>query len=163
MEYVNSFSSQHTFSAISWFNVILRGREQHCGTTPMDKRADTLLTAAKMIVKINEAALSLPGALASVAVINSSPQSVNTLASTVQFNIDARASSDALLAGLEVKLKEVCTAIAREADVKIEVWDRFWNAPQTIFNETMVQFVRESAEENGFAYRELQSGAGHDS
>ena len=69
--------------AITWFNVELRGREQHCGTTPMDKRADTLLAAAQMIVGVNAVALSIPGALASVAVINSTPQAINTLASSV--------------------------------------------------------------------------------
>ena len=41
---------------MNWYSVELRGREQHCGTTPMHLRADTLLCAAQMIVKINEIA-----------------------------------------------------------------------------------------------------------
>lgn len=148
---------------MSWFNVELRGREQHCGTTPMDARADTLLAAAKMIVAINEAALSVPGSLASVAVINSTPQSINTLASRVQFNIDARARDDGVLAQLESRLKEVCEEVSAKTGVKIETWDRFWNSPRITFDERMVETVRASAKENGFKYLDLQSGAGHDS
>ena len=150
-------------TAISWFNIELRGREQHCGTTPMDRRADTLLAAAHMIVGINGVALSIPGALASVAVISSTPQSINTLASSVQFNIDARARDDETLAKLEVELEKKCREISKETGVEIKVWDRFWNAKRTVFDERMVGFVKEAADENGFGNRDIQSGAGHDS
>ena len=77
----------------------------HCGTTPMKMRADTLLCFAKMTVKINEIALETPGALATVAVVNSTPQSVNTIAGLVQFSIDARAKDDATLAVLDEKIR----------------------------------------------------------
>ena len=148
---------------MSWFNIELRGREQHCGTTPMDARADTLLGAAKMIVAINETALGIPGALASVAVINSTPQAINTLASRVQFNIDARAKDDKTLAVLEANLKNACEKVSLETSVKIEKWERFWNSPRIKFNDTAINAVRQSATDNGFAFREIQSGAGHDS
>ncbi len=148
---------------MSWFNVELRGREQHCGTTPMDARADTLLAAAKMIIAVNEAAFSVPGSLASVAVINSTPQSINTLASRVQFNIDARARDDGVLAQLEARLKEACETVSAKTGVKIETWDRFWNSPRIMFDERMVETVRASAKDSGFKCLELQSGAGHDS
>lgn len=149
--------------AMSWINVELRGKELHCGTTPMDRRHDTLLTAAKIIVAINAAAVETPGGLASVAVINSTPQSINTMASHVQFNIDIRAVEDRLLALLEEKVKIACALIADEAGVDIEVYDKFWTSPKTTFNEVAVDMVRKSAEEGGYSYREIQSGAGHDS
>lgn len=129
----------------------------------MDARADTLLAAARMIVAVNACALAIPNALASVAVITSTPQSINTLASRVQFSIDARARDDETLARLEASLHEECATVAESAGVVIEKWDRFWNSPQTIFGETAVGAVRASVEDAGFAYSELQSGAGHDS
>ncbi|KAI5122147.1 hypothetical protein M0805_000794 [Coniferiporia weirii] len=149
--------------AMSWFNVELRGREQHCGTTPMNARADTLLTAAQMIVAINAIAVETPGGLASVAVINSTPQAINTLAAHVQFNIDVRARDDALLAVLGEEITVRCAEIATAAQVKIEVWDRFWTSPRTMFDATMVDMVRQSATGGGFGFEEIQSGAGHDS
>ncbi|TFK52801.1 putative N-carbamoyl-L-amino acid hydrolase [Heliocybe sulcata] len=150
--------------SMNWYNVVLRGREQHCGTTPMNMRADTLLCAAKMIQSINAQALSLPGSLASVAVINSTPQSINTLAGRVQFNIDARASSNELLAQLEERLEAACREIAGNDGVKIEVWDRIWRCPKTAFDETAVEMVRRSAREvESGKFKEMISGAGHDS
>ena len=146
---------------MSWINVHLRGREQHCGTTPLDKRADTLLCAAHMITRINSVAHSLPGTLASVAVIHSSPQAVNTLAGSARFTIDARARNDEKLEGLVKALKEACTYEAGKAGVQMEAWDRFWTAPETKFNEKVVSFVREAAEKNGYGWKEIQSGAGH--
>ena len=148
---------------MNWYTVELRGREQHCGTTPMHLRADTLLCAAQLIVKINEVALSIPGSLASVAVINSSPQSINTLAGHVQFNIDARAIDDALLHQLDGKLREACEEVAKKAGVEMIKWDKFWSSPRTKFDETAVNMVRQSVKETGFGFKELQSGAGHDS
>lgn len=149
--------------AMNWYNVELRGREQHCGTTPMNMRADTLLCAAQMIVKINEVALNTPGGLASVAVINSTPQSINTLAGRVQFNIDLRAEDDKLLAELEQKVQNVCQHTAGLHGVAIETWDKFWTSPKTTFDPTAVNMVRESAKNEFGSFKELQSGAGHDS
>jgi len=148
---------------MNWYSVELRGREQHCGTTPMNLRADTLLCASQMIIKINEVALSIPGSLASVAVINSSPQSINTLSGHVQFNIDARAATDELLHELDAKLHEVCEEIANKAGVRLIKWDKFWSSPRTKFDDIAVNMVRQSAKESGFGFKELQSGAGHDS
>ncbi|KZT36324.1 putative N-carbamoyl-L-amino acid hydrolase [Sistotremastrum suecicum HHB10207 ss-3] len=149
--------------AINWYSIELRGREQHCGTTPMNSRADTLLCAAKMIVKVNEVAHTVPGALASVAVINSTPQAINTLAGRVQFNIDARAPSDERLAFLDEELERELRHVASQEGVKVEKWDKFWNSPRTVFDRTAVDAVRKSAKDSGFEYVEIQSGAGHDS
>lgn len=148
---------------MAWYNVELRGREQHCGTTPIDVRCDALLAAAQMIVAINNATIETPGGLATVAVINSSPQAINTIAGRVQFNIDARARSDDILAKLEKRIADVCKEIEAKSGVKIATWDRFWSSPMMKFDEKAVEMVRESAKESGFKFQELQSGAGHDS
>ena len=50
-----------------------------------------------------------------------------------------------------------------KAEVKLEVWDRFWTAPETVFDAKVVGFVRDAAEVNGYGWKEIQSGAGHDS
>ena len=156
---------------MSWINVHLRGREQHCGTTPLNARADTLLAASRLIITVNETAHKVQrirpssNAVASVAVIYSSPQSVNTLAGSVQFTIDARAHDNESLELLCTELEKACheNEEVKKSGVKIEKWDRFWTAGETIFDPRCVQFVRESAADAGLGFREMQSGAGHDS
>lgn len=148
--------------AISWHTVVLTGRAQHTGTTPLHSRADTLLAAAELIVLINSTALSIPGALATVAVINSSPQSINTIAERVEFKVDMRACDDATLAKLEVEIEKGCKEKAAQRGVGVQ-WERFWGAKKTTFDSVCVGCVKESVQEAGVEFREMLSGAGHDS
>jgi acetylornithine deacetylase/succinyl-diaminopimelate desuccinylase-like protein len=73
--------------SMRWYNLKVTGREAHTGSTPMDGRSDALLGAAKMIVEANRIAtigvLAERGARATIAVINSSPQSINTIAGDI--------------------------------------------------------------------------------
>lgn len=64
--------------AMRWYQVEVCGREAHTGTTPMSSRCDALLSAAQMITSVNRIALEHDG-LGTVGVIQSWPQSVNTI------------------------------------------------------------------------------------
>jgi metal-dependent amidase/aminoacylase/carboxypeptidase family protein len=128
-----------------------------------DPTKPRLLCAAKLITAINQCALSTPNSLASVAVINSTPQSINTLAGRVQFNIDARATDDETLAKLEAKFERECKRIAEESGVRIEKWERIWKCPRVFFDEKAIDCFRKSTADVCGTVREMQSGAGHDS
>lgn len=151
--------------SIKWYNIAIRGREAHTGTTPMDRRSDALLGVAKMIVETNrfvtEGEVAARGGRATIAVINSSPQSINTIAGSVEFGLDIRAPADSdveLIEGLCLaRFNEIC----KEHGLQITV-DNFWVSPAVLFDATMVNCVRESANEIGCSL-ELTSGAGHDS
>lgn len=151
--------------SIRWYNVDVVGREAHTGTTPMDRRSDALLGAAKMIVETNrfvtEGELASRGARATIAVINSSPDSINTISGKVRMGLDIRAPADEDV----VKVEELCRArfqeICDEHGLKLG-FDCFWTSPALHFDPVMVQCVRDSAKELG-CEMELVSGAGHDS
>jgi hydantoinase/carbamoylase family amidase len=151
--------------SIRWYHVDIVGREAHTGTTPMDRRSDALLGAAKMIVETNrfvtEGDLAARGARGTIAVINSGPQSINTIAGKVRLGLDIRAPADADVEKVEelcrVRFDEIC----KEHGLTM-VFDRFWTSPALHFDPTMVQCVRESANSIG-CNMELTSGAGHDS
>lgn len=151
--------------SIRWYHVDVVGREAHTGTTPMDRRSDALLGAAKMIVETNrfvtEGDLAARGARGTIAVINSGPQSINTIAGKVRLGLDIRAPADADVEKVEelcrVRFQEIC----KEHGLTM-VFDRFWTSPALHFDPTMVQCVREAANSIG-CNMELTSGAGHDS
>jgi hydantoinase/carbamoylase family amidase len=151
--------------SIKWYNVSIRGREAHTGTTPMDRRSDALLGTAKMIVETNrfvtEGEVAARGGRATIAVINSSPQSINTIAGSVQFGLDIRAPADADVELIEklcrARFQEICDDHGLQMTI-----DNFWVSPAVSFDPTMISCVRESANENGCSL-ELTSGAGHDS
>lgn len=151
--------------SIRWYHVDIVGREAHTGTTPMDRRSDALLGAAKMIVETNrfvtEGDLAARGARGTIAVINSGPQSINTIAGKVRLGLDIRAPADADVEKVEELCKVRFQEICKEHGLTM-VFDRFWTSPALHFDPTMVQCVRESANSIG-CNMELTSGAGHDS
>ena len=44
---------------ITRFEILVEGRPDHAGTTPMDARADALVAASDLVLKIREGALRL--------------------------------------------------------------------------------------------------------
>ena len=147
--------------SIRWYSIKLRGREQHTGTTPMRSRKDTLLAASKFIITANEIAMkSTSGGLASIAVINSRPQSINTLSGEVDMNLDLRHPSDEGLQTLEDEIRKEFEGISNESGVTME-FETIWVSPAVKFDPTCVNFVKEAVNEAGYD-RALISGAGHD-
>lgn len=151
--------------SIRWYNVGIVGREAHTGTTPMDRRSDALLGAAKMIVETNrfvtEGEVAERGGRATIAVINSGPQSINTIAGHVELGLDIRAPADSDVELIEKLCKERFEEICKEHGLTMS-FENFWVSPAINFDPTMIGCVRDSAREIG-CEMELTSGAGHDS
>lgn len=147
--------------SIRWYSIKLRGREQHTGTTPMRSRKDTILTASKLILIANEIAMkSTTGGLASVAVITSHPQSINTLSGEVDMNLDLRHPSDDGIQELEDEIRGEFERICGQCGIKME-FEKIWISPAVKFDPVAVGFVKEAVKEAGYD-RALISGAGHD-
>ncbi|CAK7244475.1 MAG: hypothetical protein STHCBS139747_006016 [Sporothrix thermara] len=151
--------------SIRWYHVDIVGREAHTGTTPMDRRSDALLGAAQMIVATNNIVttgeLSARQARATIAVVNSLPQSINTIAGKVRLSLDVRAPDDADVAEVERLCRLQFAEIAKQHGLKVDI-DCFWVSPALHFDPVMVDCVRASAASMG-CQTELVSGAGHDS
>ena len=151
--------------SIRWYNVVVRGREAHTGTTPMDRRSDALLGVAKMIVETNkivtESEVAHRGGRATIAVINSSPQSINTIAGSVEFGLDIRAPVDTDVELIEGMCRDRFQGICSEHGLTMTI-ENFWVSPAVRYDETMIECVRQSSREIGCTM-ELTSGAGHDS
>ncbi|KAK5120746.1 hypothetical protein LTR85_006104 [Meristemomyces frigidus] len=151
--------------SILWSNVYVVGRAAHTGTTPMDRRSDALLGAAKMIVETNrfvtEGEVAARGGRATIAVINALPQSINTISGHVTLGLDIRAPADSDVELLDSMCRKRYQEICDEHGLTV-TFDKFWTSPAVNFDPTMIGFVRQSAAEIGCAM-ELVSGAGHDS
>jgi allantoate deiminase len=71
------------------------GRADHAGTTPMDKRNDALVQAAKFILHVRECARE--GTVATVGAIEVEPNATNVVPAKVTVAVDARSADAALL------------------------------------------------------------------
>ncbi len=145
-----------------WYEVTVVGQEAHAGPTPMRRRKDALVGAARMIETVNAIGLEFqPYACATVGFIQSSPNSRNTIPGRVFFTIDFRHPDDARLSGMDAALKERCATIAASAGLALEIKD-FWYFPPTPFAPTLVDAVRSGAAMFDYPAMEIVSGAGHD-
>jgi N-carbamoyl-L-amino-acid hydrolase len=145
-----------------WYEIKVIGQEAHAGPTPMKKRRDALVGAARMIDAVNRIGHAHPpNACATVGSVQVSPNSRNTIPGRVFFTVDFRHPVDATLSAMDDELKRACREIAKAAQVEVEITD-FWYFPPTPFEKRLVDRVRDAAEAQRLPHRDIVSGAGHD-
>jgi beta-ureidopropionase / N-carbamoyl-L-amino-acid hydrolase len=143
-----------------WYNVSVMGEEAHAGPTPMERRHDALLGAARAVVEVNRIGLS-PAASATVGFMSVAPNSRNTIPGRVSFSVDLRHPDDAMLATMDADLRASLHAIGTELGLTISI-DQIWHSPAVIFDSACIGTLREAAAQLGLSQRDIISGAGHD-
>lgn len=145
-----------------WYEVTFTGVESHAGPTPMNRRKDALLGAARAVDAVNRIGLKhAPNACATVGMMNVYPNSRNVIPGNVFFTIDFRHPSDEVLAEMDKEMREEVARIAADIGLEMELEQIFYYKPVK-FEDSCVAAVRKGVEEGGFAARDMVSGAGHD-
>lgn len=147
----------------------------HTGTTPFSARADALLLASRLIAHSNRIAAQ-HSALASTGILTLSPGSVNTVPGHVRFSLDVRAPADSAVEAVEADLRRDFALLAEGkgidgrgagAPLPLSVrWTTDFASPAVLFHKDCISAVRASAESvlgSSKLYRDMTSGAGHDS
>jgi beta-ureidopropionase / N-carbamoyl-L-amino-acid hydrolase len=145
-----------------WYEVTVTGEEAHAGPTPMPRRRDALVGAARMIGAVNHIGHAhAPLACATVGFVQVSPNSRNTIPGRVFFTVDFRHPEDAVLSAMDRELRAACGEAASAARVEAEV-EEFWYFPPTPFDPSLAGAVRDAARAQGYPHQDIVSGAGHD-
>lgn len=145
-----------------WYEVTLTGVESHAGPTPMDRRKDALLGAARLVELVNRIGLDHPPhACATVGMIDSYPNSRNVIPGRVFLTIDFRHPDDDVLAQMDADMRAGLGDIVSNIGLEVEI-EQILYLPPVIFNEDCVAAVRQATEAQGYARRDMVSGAGHD-
>lgn len=145
-----------------WYECTFTGQEAHAGPTPMATRRDALVGAARVIDTVNRIGLEhAPLACATVGLVEVFPNSRNTIPGKVFFTIDFRHPDADTLSRMDVELRGAIETIAGEIGLETEL-EQIWYSPPVPFDPECVAAVRRAAEANGFAHRDIVSGAGHD-
>ena len=145
-----------------WFDITITGFESHAGTTPMPRRRDALLGAAKLVQAVNEIALeNAPHAVGTVGMLDLYPGSRNVIPGSVSMTVDFRHPDDAVLKAMADAMKVRLAEICAEGKLSEETKEVFYYAP-VAFDESCVGAVRRAAERLGYKHRDIVSGAGHD-
>src|SRR5947199_682971 len=145
-----------------WYEITVTGQEAHAGPTPMPRRRDALVGAARMIDAVNRIGHAhAPYACATVGFVQVSPNSRNTIPGRVFFTVDFRHPEDAVLSAMDAELREACEDAASGIGLETEV-EEFWHFPPTPFDPDLVAAVRDAAEAQAYRHQDIISGAGHD-
>jgi N-carbamoyl-L-amino-acid hydrolase len=147
--------------AMRWYEMTIAGQDSHAGTTPMPRRHDALLGAARVVEAVNRIARQFPSAVGTVGVLEVKPGSPNVVPGEVFLTMDLRDPDAAVIGQMENEIAAQARIIGSELGLDI--------ATKTISAEPTVQFdpgcvaaVRAAAKISGYSARDMISRAGHD-
>ena len=147
---------------IRWFTVTLEGFATHAGTTPMDRRRDPARSLAAVLSGLYEmAAGHSPEVRVTPAQFRSEPVSPNTVPAHIAFTIDVRHPDAAVLDEMDAGLRALVDRAAAEhgCQQRVEVIN---DCAPVVFADECVRAVESAAQQCGYSYEGIGSGAGHD-
>ncbi|HLH51963.1 MAG TPA: M20/M25/M40 family metallo-hydrolase, partial [Roseiarcus sp.] len=145
-----------------WYELKLVGFESHAGSTPMPRRKDALLGAARIVELVNKIGLSkAPLGVSTVGMLNPYPNSRNVIPGEVFMTCEFRHPIDETLSDMDAQLKAGVEEICKKIGLTYDLKQVFYYAP-VAFDQGCVAAVRRAAKHLGLSHRDIVSGAGHD-
>jgi N-carbamoyl-L-amino-acid hydrolase len=152
------------FAGIRRDRLIVIGRTDHAGTTPMDARLDALVAASEVIQTVNELALSEGGRAGLVATIGQlqvRPGAANAVPGEVELTIETRSFDEADLGSFVENLLAQGRALLEPGGFRLAANPLSRVEPVDCSEEIQNLLVR-AVERRGLKCLLLPSGAGHD-
>jgi N-carbamoyl-L-amino-acid hydrolase len=153
-------------AGITRIEIVVEGRADHAGTTPMGNRADALAAAARLVTGIEALAKSFSeGAghfTATVGEFSIEPNAANVVPSRARLLIDARAEERTTMDVFAASVEQLAEQIARETGTVIAPPRRISDNMPTPGDSLLLDVLDAACEAAGASHRRMASGAGHD-
>lgn len=146
---------------LRWLRCRFSGKSNHAGTTPMDRRHDATLAAARVVVEARRLTTELPGLRATVGQLRVEPGLVNVIAATSQCTLDLRHPDPERLADAERIMRDRIRRIAGDESLDVTV-DDLATSPPVTFHPEIVATIERAVARRGLSGHRMISGAGHD-
>ncbi|GGC63827.1 Zn-dependent hydrolase [Chelatococcus reniformis] len=143
--------------------VEFRGETAHTGPWPMQSRRSALVAGARLVAAVDDIGWDFAhvGGKASAPRLQAWPNRAGILSEWAQVVCDVR-QDDPVIAGIMAeRVQRAVGEAAARAGCTCEILDR-WNWGGRIFDEAMVELVRDTAASLGYSHRDVASQAGHD-
>ena len=147
--------------------ITFRGQAAHSGSTPMNRRRDAFLAAAKMspeiyrIAERSDGGPSRPGGVCTIGSCLTKPGIVTSVVEECRIALDQRHLDAPALARMLSEAKVASEKFATEGKVDV-AWERIWNIEPILFHQELVELCAEAIEECGSKPHRLPSGPLHD-
>jgi len=147
---------------INWWDVTIEGFANHAGTTPMNKRQDALLAAAKFIDAVNRVVTGVPGRqVGTVGRIQALPGAPNVIPGKVVLSLELRDLDAAKINMLYEQIHAEAEKIANASGTKFDFKEINVNIPAPT-DGRIRQLIGDAARDLGLTTKQMPSGAGHD-
>jgi N-carbamoyl-L-amino-acid hydrolase len=144
------------------WDVIVDGKTNHSGTTPMDRRADAMVAAARFVDLVYTTAREMPGRqVATVGRLEAEPGAPNVIPGRVTMTLEIR---DLSMEGIEKVYDEIGQSVGRiEEQTETQFsFERFYTSRAAPTEPRIREIIENSAQSLGLSSRRMPSGAGHD-
>jgi beta-ureidopropionase / N-carbamoyl-L-amino-acid hydrolase len=145
------------------WEVTIEGFANHAGTTPMNMRHDALLSAAKLIIAVNEVITEREGRqVGTVGKISVQPGAYNVVPGKVVLGLEIRDLSYDKIWELFHEIEKRAAVIATSNGTTITFKNQLLGATPALTAKSIQDKIVQSAKTLGLTYKYMQSGAGHD-
>lgn len=153
-------------AGITRVEIVVEGRADHAGTTPMDRRIDALSAGARLVTGIEAIARQLSEGpthfTATVGEFAIEPNAANVVPSRARLLIDARAEDRARMERFLDAVSALAGEVAAETGAEIARPKVISDNPPTPSDRILIDALDTACLELGARRRRMASGAGHD-
>jgi len=143
-------------------DIVVRGRSDHAGATPMDFRLDPGLVAAETILELERLARAAgKSTVGTVGEIAFEPSLINVVPSQATFSLDIRGVDEDAFRGVARDIASFAEQAAARRGMTAEFVQRQTLAP-TPMDERIVSALESAATATGEPFMLMPSGAAHD-
>lgn len=137
--------------------VTVRGEPAHAGTTPMRLRKDALIEAAPMFTLLPEWVMQRnPDMVGTIGMVEIEPGAANVVPGECRFVVELRSQIPEDMQAVRDKLFEYCS---ERPDWHVHT---IYEKDSVQLSENMIEIISFTAQQAGFAWMQMPSGAGHD-
>ena len=140
--------------------ITFRGQAAHSGSTPMNKRRDAFLAAAKMSPEIYRIA-NHHGGVCTIGTCSTLPGIVTSVVAECRITLDQRHLNHDALAKMLEEARGSSEQFAKEGDVSVS-WERLMRIEPIPFESELVSLCEEAIRETCGAVHTMPSGPLHD-
>ena len=153
----------HNIAAPTRFKLHIHGMADHSGATPMGFRKDALVSAAKLILAVETAAIREKenGTVATVGVVEVDPGSINVVPGKVTLWVDLRGVDTESIQRTLKEIRQAVQGTARTDGITIEE-EMLTSDNPVALDEALAAQSEEICREQRKSFLHMNSGAGHD-
>ena len=141
--------------------ITFRGQAAHSGSTPMNRRKDAFLAAAKLAQEIYRIAERSGMGVCTIGSCTTKLGIVTSVVEECRITLDQRHLDAEALARMHAEAREAAARFAAEGGVDV-AWERIWHIAPAPFHPELVDFCDEAIRETCRVAHRLPSGPLHD-